>query len=58
MIKKLFSLVAMTFLVALCTSVINNAENLRQRAGTDDDVVFYATIEGQSEAETKVFAVD
>ena len=52
MIRKLFSLAALTFLLASCTNAIDNVDNLQQQT---KQPVFYATIEG-SDAATKVYA--
>ena len=62
MIKRLFSIVVLIFLAASCSNTIDNENALRMRAGMDDDVVFYATVEGSDEdgggaaPDTKVFA--
>ena len=58
MIKKTVLITAM-LIAASCTNVIDNVDSLRMRAGADD-VVFYATIEGDEDGgpETKVYADD
>ena len=57
MVRKLFSLVALVLVAASCANDIDKAECVRMQADAEDDVVFYAAIEGSEDASgTKVFA--
>lgn len=54
MIKKIFSVVALLFLMVSCTNVLDNGYSPQMRPGHTP--VFYASIEGGDDAQTKVFA--